>query len=703
MCPQLDYEMQEPSSSPDERLIINADQSTLEDGGLSTLAGAVRLKQGDKEFSAQKVEYDDQQRQVHVRMESLFRNRSLIVKSKRVDFDLNTETGVFSDTQFTLPERAARGDASIITLNKEGNAEFRLARYTTCAPGSKAWYLEARDIRLDHDEGLGTADNARLRFLGVPVLYMPWFQFPIDDRRRTGLLFPTIGQSGKTGFDVRWPVYINWAPNYDTTLTPRVMTKRGLQLGSDTRYLLQSGEGHARFDFLNHDAEANDARSYFELSHVNLINQRLSLETHLAQASDREYFEDFGGAADAASTVYLDRSILFTYQAPSAYLITALAQDYQTISNSVLPADEPYRRLPQLQLRMRTKSSIADTRAGLFSEYTNFRRANDTQNPQGQRINLQPYLLTEVERNTWFFNSETSFNYTQYELTDTLPGSPSSLQRSLPQFSAGAGLRFERLTSGGRLQTLEPEAYYLYSPFRDQTLLPLFDSGEPDFDFTQLFARNRFSGEDRVSDANHLAIAATSRLLDPNTGEQKLAASFGQLFRFKQPQVTLPGATVPREGAADFIAGLDYRIARAWSALLTSQWSPDDGSFSRNSVAVRYREDQRLFMLAYRYRQSILEQADVAASFPLNSTWRLTGRQRYSLRDSDTLDTLLGVEYSTCCWAVQTSYRRFIANTRGEFDSGVYMQLNLKGLTRLGSGYASLENLEQSSEEINYR
>lgn len=704
MCPQLDYAVEAPPDITDDRLIITADQGVLEQEGLSMLAGAVKLQQAGKEFSAQALDYDSATRQVHVRMESLFRNRDFIIKSRRVDFDLNTETGVFNETEFTLPQRAARGEASIITLNSQGTAEFRLGQYTTCAPGSRGWYLRAHNITLDHAEGLGTAKNARLTFLGVPILYLPYFRFPIDDRRRSGMLFPTIGQSDQTGFDFRWPVYLNLGPNYDATLTPRIMSKRGFQVGTESRYLLERGTGELRYDFLTTDMVTQESRDYFQLDHSGLINQRLSLQAHIANASDREYFEDLGGQVDAASTIYLDRSVLLTYQAPSAYTITALVQDYQTIATTVLPQDEPYRRLPQVRLNFRTKNSIASTRLGLSSEYANFQRANNTQNTQGQRLHLQPYLLTELDRNTWFFSSESRLNYSYYQLTDTLPGAADQPTRTLPQFNLGGGLRFERLTASGKLQTLEPQLFYLYTPFRDQTQLPLFDSGEPDFDFTQLFARNRFSGEDRIADASHLALSATSRLLDPLSGMQRLSASVGQIFRFITPRVQLPGSfNAPEEGATDFIASLDYRLSSAWSAGFSTQWSPDDRKLNRSSVSLRYREDNRRFDVSYRYRQNILEQADIAIAMPVLTSWSISGRSRYSLQDHTALDNILGVEYSTCCWALQTSYRRFISNARGDFDSGVYLQLNLKGLTRLGSGYAGLDAADQVSENITYR
>lgn len=696
MCPQLDYALEAPPETTDNRLIISADQGVLEKDGLSSLAGAVKLQQAGKQFSAQALDYDDKQRQVHVRMESLFRNRELIVKSREADFDLNSETGIFSGTEFTLPQRAARGDAGKITLSKTGTAEFDEVRYTTCSPGSRAWFLEAREITLNHKEGLGSARNARLRFHGVPILYMPYFQFPIDNRRRTGLLFPTVGQSTKTGFDFRWPLYVNLAPNYDATLTPRYMSRRGLQLGSQTRYLLEQSEGRARYDFLSNDQVTGEQRSYFDFQHRGLINKRLSLDAHFANASDRGYLEDLGGEFDTAAITHLDRSARLTYQAPAAYSIQALAQDYQTVSSNVLPQDEPYRRLPQILVKARTKNSIQDTRLGLTGEYANFVRTGSV---QGQRVNFQPYLLMEKERNTWFFSSEANLDYTYYQLSGSVSGKPNRPARTLPQYSAEGGVRFERLTAGGDLQTLEPRLFYLYTPFREQSALPVFDSGEPDFDFTQLFARNRFSGEDRVSDANQLAVAATSRLLDPASGREKLSASVGQLFRFTAPRVQLPGAlNVPERGATDFIASLDYRLSQTWSSGFTSQWSPDQKRFNRSSLALHYHDYGRRLDLAYRYRQNILEQADITASAPVGGSWRLAGRFRYSLRDNTSLDNMLGVEYSTCCWSIRSSYRRYIANTRGELNSGLYLQLELKGLTRIGSGFDSLLPLDEPSK-----
>jgi LPS-assembly protein len=692
-CAQISDQYPEPPPALDDRVILTADKVFLEKNGLSSLAGTVKLVQNGKEFTAEALDYDDAARRVSVNAESLFRNKELIISSQRAEFSLNDETGSFFDTDFTVPARAARGSSSKITLAKAGTAELDDVRYTTCAPGSEAWFLEAGRIDLDYDEGLGTARNARLRFFHVPIFYAPWFRFPIDNRRRTGLLFPTVGDSATTGLDLRQPIYFNLAPNYDATLTPRYMSRRGIQLASEARYLMERAEGAAGYEWLGNDDVTNTRRDYVHFEHLGLFNKRLGVDARFAEASDSKYFEDLGGKLDISSITHLERSARLTYQAPASYTVQALVQDYQTISSNLPAEDDPYRRLPQIRLDALTRNSFYDTRAGLAAEYVNFVRKNSV---QGQRLDLDPYLRVERDRLGWFARSQLDLRYTGYALHETAPGQSNNAERALPQFSLEGGLRFERIAADGELQTLEPRAMYLYVPYDNQDDLPVFDSGEPDFDFTQLFARNRFSGEDRISDANHIAIAATGRQADPSTGVTKVAVSIGQLYRLTRPRVQLPAtADVPDKGATDFIGAIDYRISDDWSAGAASQWSPENSEFTRASLALHYLTQTRRLDLAYRFRRDLLEQADVTASTPLWRGLRLAGRWRYSLRERQSLDTMAGVEYETCCWAVRTSYRRYIANTSGEYNNGVYLQLELKGLTRIGSGFPGLLPVEQ--------
>lgn len=688
-CPQLNFRMEAPEISLPDEVVLNADQVSLEQEGLSKLIGAVRIRQGDKLFNADAVEFEEKQRRVLVNAESLFSNKDFVIRSQKTDFDLAREAGIFTDAEFTLPARSARGTSETMSLSRDGEADLKGVTYTTCAPGSRGWQLKAGSISLDREEGMGTATNMRLHFLGAPIFYAPYFRFPIDDRRRTGLLFPTIGDSDRTGFDVQVPVYLNLAPNYDATITPRSMSERGMQLNTDFRYLLEKSEGKARYEFLDEDKQTGEKRDYAKYEHHGLINRRTALEVLYANTSDPTYFEDFGGRLDLSSITHLERTARLTYQAPASYRIQAMVQDYQTLASAITSqTDEPYRRLPQILVDAETRKSFLDTRLGFNGEYVNFAR---TDSVEGQRVNLRPYLRAEREGSAWFARGELDYALTQYKLTGTAPGQDNEPERALPSFSAEYGLRFERITDGGQLQLLEPRLFYLYVPFDDQDDLPNFDSGEPDFEFTQLFSRNRFLGEDRISDANHMAFATSLRQLDPNTGVTRFTASVGQLFRFEAPRVQLPnGEAPPDSGVTDFIAGLDYRFSEKLRGVTALQWSPDDNEFNRTSFGISYRDNRRRLDLAYRYREDTLEQSDVIFYSPIFSNWAAAARWRYSLREEQTLDTQAGLEYETCCWTLRTSYRRYIATTSGEYSTGIYIQLELKGLTRIGTGFAGL-------------
>lgn len=696
MCTQLPLAADLPmlvEGPKDSPVHLSADNVSLDKDGISTLLGKVRVVQGGQEFSSEALNYDDAHRTVQVRAESLFRSKQLDIKSQSADFDLNSQSGAFRSTYFTLPSRAARGSADEIRVAQEGTADIHKIRYTTCGPDSNAWYLVAGTVHLDYNEGMGSATNAWLELDNIPVFYAPYFRFPIDNNRHTGLLFPTIGITQNTGFDFRQPVYLNIAPNIDDTFTPRYMSKRGTQLGNSFRYLFEQSEGKVDLEYLNKDRETGTRRRFFELQHDSLINQRLALDVHIADVSDDQYFEDFGGTRiDSSALTYLDRSARLTYQAPAAYTINAIVQDYQTIDSTILPADEPYRRVPEIRLDALTPNSFYNTRAGFGGEYDYFTRPNSV---DGQRLDLQPFLRMAKDEISWYTNSQVDARYTAYALSNTAPGQPSSPARAVPTFSTEGGLRFERVTDSGSVQTLEPRLMYLYTPYRNQDNIPTFDSGEPDFDITELFSRNRYSGIDRISDANQAAFALSSRLLDPSTGQVRLTATVGQIYRFVAPRVTLPGFTSPGSGATDFISTLDYKISSHWAASSLLQWAPGDHQFNRANFAVRYREDETISSgkrldVIYRYRRGVLEQSDMVASLPLFEGWRVAGRWRYSIADERTLDVLGGLEYETCCWAVRTSYRRYVANTTGHFDNGIYIQLELKGMSRIGTGFTGM-------------
>lgn len=696
-CAQLQLANEAPEVEIDERLLLNADQVLLESEGLSKLAGGVRLRQGGQSFLTESLSFDKQARVVDIDGDSVFRNQNLIIRSTRARLDLNSKSGFFDDAEFALPGRAARGSSERIELSAAGRARLAGASYTTCAAESNAWYLEASNIRLDHETGLGSARNARLRFMGVPVLYLPYFQFPINDERRTGLLYPTIGQLSGSGADVRWPVYINLAPNYDATVTPRFLSDRGLQPGVEFRYLMDKSEGSAQYEYLD-DRKFGSSRSLFRFDHQGLLNERLSLAAYYAETSDRHYLEDLGGSISSASLTHLEQTAVLTYQAPAAYTLTAMVQNFQPIASNLVADDDPYKRLPQIRLDALTRKALLGTRAGIGAEFVNFARDDSI---EGGRLIMAPYLQYQHDQSNWYFQGQADLHYTRYELSGGSMGSSETRDRTLPVLSAETGLRLERITKSGRIQTLTPRGIALYVPYENQDDIPLFDTGEPDFDFVQLFARNRFSGEDRIADAHHVAGEVTLRDFDPETGKMRWSATAGQLYRVTEARVGIPDAPAPERGATEFVGQFTYRILEDWRSIVAGQWSPEDNKLERSQVALRYRgsHSNRSMNFSYRYRRDLIEQADVSFSTPVYGPWSLAGRTRFSLRDSKSRENFLGIEYSTCCWAIRTSWRRYIGDVSGEFDTGVYVQLQLKGLANIGSGGETLlPNEEQEGE-----
>ena len=691
-CPQLDYSRELPAIAADPKLVLKADHVDLTREGVSRLTGSVLVSQNAREFSAQQVDYFNADRRLHVDSQSLFRDPSLIIKSQSLDYDLAREQGVFNLASYTLIPLNARGQSTRIELARAGWANLDHVSFTTCAPNAESWLLQSSALKLDKDAGLAYAHNAVLWFQDVPVLYLPYFQFPIDGERHTGFLPPIVGQSTNTGFDLRAPFYLNLAPNYDLTLIPRYMSDRGAQLGGRIRYLLPESRGTLYGEYLNDDYETHTSRSYLNFSHEGLLSQRLGVEAQYAEVSDPNYFEDLGGNVNLTSTSFLAQGAKLTYAAPASYTVTALVQGYEPVATTITTGDNPYKRLPQINLNALSRNSYLDTRVGFLGQFTNFERADSV---EGQRLIAQPFLRWQEDHSSWYSAAQTDLSYTYYQLTGTAADQPAEPQRALPVTSAEGGLHFERITDGGALQTLEPRLFYLYIPYRDQSQLPVFDSGQPDFDVPELFARNRYTGQDRIGDANQLTSAITTRLIDPDAGLVKLSASLGEIYNFTAPRVNLPGFSLPIPGSSDYIGSVDYQISKRWAASYLMEWNSQFESAQRTELDLRDREPEnglngRQLDVAYRFFSGILRQADVSFSTPIVDRWRIAARVRYNLLDDEIQDSFLGLEYQTCCWAVRGTYRRYISTTNGTFDSGVYFQLDLKGLSRIGTGFQDL-------------
>ncbi len=436
-----------------------------------------------------------------------FRGRGIALDSNDARFDLDDElfdTGR-SDYELDLNGKRATGSANRMSRNAAG--EFRLdgATYSTCPPGDESWKILARTITLYPDRGFGHARDIRLRFKGVPIFAIPAFSFPISSARKTGFLAPIVARGERTGLEVLVPWYWNIRPNLDATFTPRLMSKRGAQIKSEVRYLNTQGIWTLDAEYLNDRELDGRSRSLLQLDQSGSFNDHWSSFISAAQVSDDDYFDDLGDSLQVASITHLERLAELRYN-DDVFDGVARLQSFQTIDEEIRPEDRPYRRLPQLKLNGLTPTRRFGLLGGFDSEYVYFDRNTGV---TGSRIDLQPGVSLPLGGESWFVTPSIKQRLTYYELDNREAEQPNSTSRSLGIYSIDSGLFFDRqLDDQGTAQTLEPRLYYLYVPHRDQDALPNFDSSAFDFSIAQLFRENRFTGADRVADANQLSMAA---------------------------------------------------------------------------------------------------------------------------------------------------------------------------------------------------
>lgn len=670
--------------------LLQADEAEYT-GQQSHLRGQVQLQRADQRITADELFYDGDTGDVATPSGLRYQAGGFALSANRATLNLDTDTGELDEVQLATREDHARIGAGRMKLEGPDLTRLTDFTYTTCDPGGESWRLRGGEIVLDDVEGFATAYHTRIELGSVPILYLPYLKFPITDRRMTGFLLPTVSSSSENGTELRLPYYINLAPNYDMTLTPRLMSKRGLLLGTQFRYLTTRSGGIAALDWLPSDDEFNNEdRGLLVYDHTSRWSSGWQADVALEYASDRDYLQDLGETLSVSSTTHLENRADLTYRG-SLWTFRARAQGYQTIDQAIVPVNEPYRRVPQLTLGLRQPAAWDGWRTGLDSEWVSF---DHKLKERGERLDLKPSLSYPLSRPWGFLTPRLSARHTTYDLTDRAPGAPTQPDRSLYLFSLDGGLVFERpvtLGANAFTQTLEPRLYYLRVPFEDQDGLPVFDTTEPDFSFASLFRDNRFSGADRVGDADQLTVALTSRLLDDASGREQLRAGLGQILYFRDRRVQLPGQPVATREKSDLIAELTARLPHHWDATATLQWDPEIDQSTRNSLRLQYRpSNERIFNLAYRFQDNVLEQTDLSLRWPFGARWHGVARWNYSLLNRRDLDTFLGVEYESCCWAVRLVGHRFLNDDDATYNSSVMLQLVLKGLAKFGGSVESV-------------
>jgi LPS-assembly protein len=653
--------------------------------------GNVRLAQAGAVVSGPKMRmriedsegYFDQPTYVVQRQDKISPRQRLIDKPLHPDMP-----------DITAPQQVTTtGSGTAERIDFEGEGQYRLknASYSTCPAGdNQDWYAQVANLSLDYDGEVASGQGAKIVFQGVPILYAPSMSFPLNNQRKTGLLPATFGANSKVGIQYLQPYYWNIAPNMDATLYSRLMSKRGLLLGGETRYLDYNYRGRARFEYMPEDSNLGKSRGAMSVMHAQDFGAGLTGLLNVNEVSDDTYFSDLSNRIAVVSQGNLQRQGKLNYDA-GWWSAGLNLQRYQTLQDpNQPPVSIPYARLPQVTLTASRPDLGNNLAFNLQGEYVKFSHPTAT---VGQRALIYPQLSMPINTNYFYVTPKVGVHATTYNLQGQPAGTPDSIARTLPIFSVDSAVTFERDTQwqGKSLtQTLEPRLYYLYVPNRKQDNIPVFDTALADFNFAQIFAENRYMGADRIADANQLTAAVTSRFIDTDTGVELLRGMLGQRYYFSDQRVALPGEPLRTSRDADLLAAVTGLVAPKTYVDTGWQYNPRDSRTERLNVMARYQPEVGKVMNAgYRYTRDLLDQIDISAQWPLGGGWAGIGRYNYSINESRVVESVAGFEYNAGCWAIRGVLQQ-LATTAESKTTSFFVQLELTGFSMIGSNPAEI-------------
>ena len=636
------------------------------------------------------------------------------------------------EKQDTTVHVSARGNADKAYLEGEGLIRLENVTYTTCKQGQDDVFVTAKELELDQVSGIGTATNAKVRFKDVPIFYIPKLTFPINDERKTGFLFPSIGSEQDSGFTMAVPWYWNIAPNQDATITPKLYADRGIQLGAEYRYLTRNSQGEFYGEVLPSDDEFNnETRSMVSYEHRQQLSENWKLVVDYNDVSDIEYFDDFSNDIDQFSTTFIPREASVQYSG-KYWNVNTRFSEFQLVDR-ILDADGndtlafgpgPYERLPQISFNTYFPKTSHGIEYGVEGEITNFSDDSDTRF-DGTRTDFTPSISLPLDNIWGFVTPKVSLRHTSYDLDQNnfqafesttvtnADGTTSeeltplafndSPSRTTPVFSLDSGIFLEKsITWGSRsaIQTLEPRLFYVYIPDDDQDDLPNFDTGVNDLNnFSNIFRENRFSGRDRVGDTNQVTLGLTTRITDVETGEQRLKASIGQIYFLDDRTENLNPDEILTDSSSDFLAEISADFNDYWSASAFAQWDTEDSEVRNFRLNLDYElSDRKRFALRYRFSEAArdplnptalrrkTDQITFEGHWPLSERWQLSASERYSLETSESLQTKVSLEYNACCWRFRIGAENRVTRSFDEDRDAIFAELELTGLGSIKTG-----------------
>jgi LPS-assembly protein len=680
--------------------------------------GNAELRRRDMVIKADQLDYDQPSDLARASGNVLVNRAGNVYEGPLLELKIDAFEGFFVQPRYYFLKNGAHGEADRVEFIDEQRTIISNASFTTCRrlPGPSwmpDWILRATTIRMDTEEDVGTAEGALLSFKGVPLFPIPYLSFPLSDRRKSGFLPATLGLDNVNGAEVAVPYYWNMAPNRDATFTPTLMSKRGLNVGSEMRYLEADYSGQMRLDIMLADQLRDSNRWGLAYTHqaalknslTNLLtNSEAALNLNLNRVSDDNYWRDFTRTSSSLTQRLLSNDASLSWSSGD-FTNSVRTLKWQTLQDVTAPITPPYDRLPQLVTRY-DRDNGGGFNYSVTADYTRFQADGVlTGQPNAQRAFSMMQISRPWTTAAGFITPKLQLHATVYQFdTSTVNGSDTA-HRTLPTFSLDSGLVFERDTSYfGKTfrQTLEPRAFYVNTPFRDQSQLPNYDSGATDFNFASVYTENAFVGNDRISDSNLLTLGATTRLLNPASGAEAARFGIAQRLRFKDQNVTLPGGATVADRLSDLLLGASVNWDPSWAFDSTVQFNPKTEQSVRSTIGARYNpSNYRTVTAAYRYQRDSSEQLDVGWQWPLNDLWGdrgqdlgsgggqgigrwySVGRLNYSLNERKLVDAIIGFEYDAGCWLGRAVLEQLQTSTSSATQR-IMFQLEFVGFTRLG-------------------
>lgn len=660
-----------------------------------TFEGDAQLRKIGSSLHADRIDYWRDLHRVEATGNVSVEQAGTRMTGPRLLMQLDTGKGSFDQPSYDLTGVGGRGQAD--RLDFIGNRFMQLfgGSFTSCKPGNEDWRIEAERLDLDLESAQGFGRDARLKIRNRTVMRLPVVAFPLNDKRQSGFLSPSVEINSRTGLAVTTPYYFNLAPNYDLTLAPQLSSRRGLRLGSDFRFLTRPMAGGIRLDSIPRDSETGHSRYSFNSDGTFQRILGWSGAWNVQGVSDDNFFVDYSRTLIDSAERSLPREVYLTRSAGDwNFLIRGIR--YQNILEA--RQAPPYEKVPQLQLT----NNIVDLHGfdiSLLSDMTQF-RSPQVGAVEGNRLVINPSISYPLQGGGWFFMPKFGLHASHYELN--AHATDRSISRVLPVFSIDTGLVMERDSrwlGEDSIQTLEPRLFYVRTPYRNQSAIPVFDSVASDLSFAQLFSENAFTGHDRIADADHLTAALVSRQIEHATGIERLRLAAAQRFYFSGQDVTIPGQPVRVDRRTDLLFAASAELRGGHSFNGGMQYAVRDERMPRLNLSYRYRPGNRkLFNAGVRYQSQEYAQWDTSWSWPVAEQWTMLGRINYSFlkQRADAaagsivdgrpglVEGLLGLEYTQDCWAARVVLHRFVT-TEQKTTTAAYLQFDLRGLGRLGN------------------